>query len=103
MYEEFVKERITQLRLEHNISEYKLSLDLGQNRSYIQAISSGRALPSMSVFFNICEYFDITPSDFFNEDIPLSQNYKKAVELLNSLDNSKIKALIPLLEILNEK
>ena len=84
MDENFVRNRITQLRLENNISEYKLSLELGQNKGYIQSISSGRALPSMSVFFNICDYFNITPSEFFNENIPVTQEYKNALNLLAS-------------------
>lgn len=50
MDEEFIRNRITELRLKRNVSEYQMSLDLGQNRSYIQAISSGRALPSMGHF-----------------------------------------------------
>ena len=65
MDETFIRNRITELRLKRGISEYQLSLDLGQNRSYIQAISSGRALPSMKQFLNICEYFEITPLQFF--------------------------------------
>lgn len=59
MDEEFIRNRITELRLKKGISEYQLSLELGQNRGYIQAISSGRALPSMKQFLNICEYFEI--------------------------------------------
>lgn len=66
MNEQFVRDRITQLRLEKNVSEYKMSYDLGHSRSYINNISSGKALPSMSEFFAICEYFNITPVDFFN-------------------------------------
>ena len=66
MYEEFIRQRISQLRVQKGISEYKLSLDLGHSKGYIQSISSGRALPSMSEFINICEYFDITPYEFFN-------------------------------------
>lgn len=64
MDEEFIRNRITELRLKKGISEYQLSLELGQNRGYIQAISSGRALPSMKQFLNICEYFEITPLQF---------------------------------------
>ena len=66
MDEEFIRNRITELRLKKGISEYQLSLELGQNRGYIQAISSGRALPSMKQFLNICEYFEITPLQFFD-------------------------------------
>ena len=41
----FIKERITQLRLEKGVSEYQMSYDLGHSRSYIYNISSGRSLP----------------------------------------------------------
>lgn len=61
MEKEYIKNRITELRIKKNVSEYQMSLDLGQNRSYIQAISSGRALPSMAQFLKIFDYFDITP------------------------------------------
>ena len=54
MDEAFIRSRITELRLKKGVSEYQMSLALGQNRSYIQAISSGRALPSMKQFLNIC-------------------------------------------------
>ncbi len=67
MYETYVRERITQLRLQKGVSEYKMSYDLGHSRGYINNISSGKALPSMAEFFAICEYFGITPIDFFNE------------------------------------
>lgn len=67
MDEAFIRSRITELRLKKGVSEYQMSLALGQNRSYIQAISSGRALPSMKQFLNICEYFDTRRS---NSSIP---------------------------------
>lgn len=40
MDEEFIRNRITELRLKKGASEYQMSLALGQNRSYIQGISS---------------------------------------------------------------
>lgn len=62
----FIADRITRLRLEHNISEYQLSLDLGFSKGYIQAISSGNILPSLGSLYKICEYFEITPAQFFS-------------------------------------
>ena len=41
MTEEFVRERITQLRLKKGVSEYNLSYDLGHSRGYVYNISSG--------------------------------------------------------------
>lgn len=39
MNAEFVRERITQLRLQKGISEYKMSYDLGHSRGYVNNIS----------------------------------------------------------------
>ncbi len=63
---EFVRERITQLRLQKGVSEYKMSYELGHSRGYINNISSGKTLPSMTEFLAICDYFGITPAAFFN-------------------------------------
>ena len=68
MEENFIRERITKLRIQKNVSEYKMSLDLGHSKSYIQSIASGRSLPSMSEFLYICEYLNVSPSEFFNEE-----------------------------------
>ena len=68
MTEQYIRERITSLRSQKKVSEYKMSLDLGRCKSYIQAISSGRAMPSMSEFLGICDYLGVTPSEFFDEE-----------------------------------
>lgn len=44
-----------------------MSLELGHSRGYIQNISSGKSLPSITGLFEICEYFNITPAQFFDE------------------------------------
>ena len=47
MNEQFVRDRITQLRLRKGVSEYKMSYDLGHSRGYVHNISSGKATPPM--------------------------------------------------------
>lgn len=49
-YAIYIRNRITELRIQKDVSEYRMSLDLGQNRNYIQGITSGKALPSMAQF-----------------------------------------------------
>ncbi len=102
MYEQFIRNRITELRLQKNVSEYKMSLDLGHSKSYIQSISSGRALPSMIEFISICEYFNITPSEFFNEKgtelIALNELQTEAKQL----NNDDIKLLTYIAKRLNK-
>jgi len=85
MNTEFVKERITQLRIQKGISEYQMSYDLGHSRGYINNISSGKSLPSMSEFFSICEYFDITPIDFFDIETQNPQTKRQLIDGLNKL------------------
>ena len=82
MTAEFVRERITQLRIQKGVSEYRMSYDLGHSRGYINNISSGKTLPSMTEFFAICEYFEITPVDFCDAE---KKNPKLADEVTNAL------------------
>ncbi|MBQ2896379.1 MAG: helix-turn-helix transcriptional regulator [Oscillospiraceae bacterium] len=90
MYEQFVRERITQLRLQKGVSEYRMSYDLGHSRGYINNISSGKTLPSMTEFFAICEYFDITPIDFFDREVRNPELLGKTVQALKRLDEDDL-------------
>ena len=64
--EAYVRERITELRMRKNVSEHRMSLELGKSGSYIRGITSGTALPSLRELFNIIAYFDMSPSEFFS-------------------------------------
>ena len=66
---DFIRKRLTQLRMQKGVSEYQMSLDMGHSRSYIQSIVSGKSLPSMSEFLYICEYLGVTPIAFFDEQM----------------------------------
>ena len=98
---EFVRERITQLRLQKGVSEYKMSYDLGHSRGYVNNISSGKSLPSMAEFLSICDYFGITPIEFFNSNVSnpkLMNDTLRNLELLEEEDleliNKTIKRLL---------
>lgn len=88
MYIQFLRDRIAQLRLQKNVSEYQMSLDLGHSRGYIQNISSGKSLPSIEGLFEICEYFEITPAQFFDESMDDPALVAEAVRGLRKLNNS---------------
>ena len=90
MYDKFVRDRITQLRLQKKVSEYQMSYDLGHSRGYVYNISSGKSLPPLDEFFNICEYFDITPAEFFEEDVKHPELIKKAVDGLKQLNDDDL-------------
>lgn len=102
MYEDFVRNRISQLRISKGVSEYKMSYDLGHSRGYIYNISSGKALPPMSEFFAICNYFGITPGEFFDEKNNSPELVSKACEELKSLSESDIRLILKFIERLKE-
>ena len=77
-YIAFFRRRLTQLRENKGVSEYKMSRDLGHSTSYINGLSVGNTLPSFSEFFYICDYLNVTPQDFFNVE-------RKAPQLINIL------------------
>jgi len=98
MDEQFIRDRISRLREEKQISERKMSLDLGHSTSYIRSITSGRALPSMREFLYICEYLGITPSEFFNEEQPITLMQQKAINHIHSTSDADLPLIIELLE-----
>ena len=103
MDECFIRDRITRLRLKKGVSEYQMSYDLGHSRGYVYNISSGKALPPMKEFLAICEYFDITPQQFFDESTESPELIQKAVEGMRQLDEKDLLMLLGLINRLLEK
>ena len=95
--EEFVRNRITQLRLQKNVSEYQMSYDLGHSRSYINNISSGKSLPSLSEFFAICDYFKISPIEFFDQKQQYPELVTKALSKFSKLSEDDMLLILSLL------
>ena len=82
VYEDEFALRLAQLRNKKGVSARDMSLSIGQNAGYINSIESGKAFPSMAVFFYICEYLQISPRDFFDDD---SKNPEKLNEIIANL------------------
>ena len=70
--------RLAELRIAKGVSARDMSLSLGQSAGYINNIENGVNLPSMAVFFYICEYLSITPKEFFDTE---NNDPEKAAEL----------------------
>ncbi|MGI5946450.1 MAG: helix-turn-helix domain-containing protein [Lachnospiraceae bacterium] len=99
MNEDFIRKRITTLRVARNISEYKISADLGFSKGYVQSITSGRSLPSLPALLDICDYFDITPKDFFDEEIePESPLVLKILKNLKDLPEEELSEILNITE-----
>lgn len=101
MDQQFIRERISALRTKKNISEYRMSTDLGHSKSYIQSISSGRSMPSMGEFLYICEYLGVTPKEFFDDSIGEPQLVQKLYELTRDMSEENLNVLISLAERLS--
>ena len=93
MYEQEFAMRLTQLRMQKGVSARDMSLSLGQSASYINGIENGKALPSMTSFFYICEYLHITPTDFFDFEAATPQQSKTLGEKLRRLSPTQTEAL----------
>ncbi len=76
--------RLIELRMNKGVSARDMSLSLGQSASYINNIENGVNLPSMTVFFYICEYFGISPMEFFDIE---NNNPAKSKELSDAIKN----------------
>ena len=100
MTEKFIRDRITELRMQRNISEFQMSLELGLSKSYVQGITSGRALPSVRQLFNLADYFNLSLSEFFDEKDHDSPALREAIPLLRRLDEADPEAMLALLTLL---
>ena len=103
MEPDFIRHRITELRLKRGVSEYKMSLDLGHNSGYIQHIVSGKALPSITELLYICEYLDVTPRTFFDEsnaDLTLMEEVESN---LHCLEDDDLMILLPLIKHIKKR
>ena len=83
MNEKYIGDRITQLRITSGVSEQKMSYELGMSKTYIWNIVEHKSLPSMKSFFEICEYLNVSPAEFFEETLTsigrLDENDKEFV------------------------
>jgi DNA-binding XRE family transcriptional regulator len=101
--EEYMRNRITQLRIAKGVSEYQMSYDLGHSRGYINNISSGKSLPSVPEFFSICEYFGITPQAFFDARHDAPALAEKAIEEIRRMDDEDVLLILTFINRINRE
>ena len=103
MFEDFFAERIALLRNKKNVSAREVSLSIGQNGSYINRIENKLAFPSMQSFFSICEYFQISPQEFFDENNPAPIKIDQIIEELKKLDSIQLDTVMAVAKGLQHK
>ena len=90
MYEDFFAERLATLRIQKNVSAREMSLAIGQNSSYINRIENKQTFHSMQGFFFIREYLEITPQEFFNDELSNPIKYNNLLCDLEELDSEQL-------------
>ncbi len=90
---EFIK-RLVQLRENKDVSAREMSLSLGQSPGYINNIENGVNLPSMKLFFYICDYLGVTPKEFFDTETLNPTKANALLEAAKGLSNEQLDNLI---------
>lgn len=90
MYEEDFPMRLAKLRTKKGVSARDMSLSIGQNPGYINNIETGKALPSMSNFFYICDYLNITPQEFFEISMEFPEQLHEIIDDLKQLNEKQL-------------
>ena len=98
MDEGYIAKRITQLRLKKGVSARNMSLSIGQNPVYINNIESGKALPSVLGLLYICDYLQITPMEFFDEENQNPEKLNEIISLLKKLNDEQLKLVIDVIQ-----
>ena len=88
--EDLFYKRLTELRLAKKVSARDMSLSLGQSENYINGIENKHGFPSMQVFFYICDYFEISPMEFFDMDSRDPSRLNEISEKLKGLSSDQL-------------
>ena len=98
MYENEFQTRLAQLRGKKGVSARDMSLSIGQNPGYINNIETGKALPSMSGFFYICEYLQLSPKDVFDTDAKNPEKLNELIKELKRLDDKQLDSIASIVQ-----
>lgn len=93
--------RLSQLRINAGVSARDMSLSIGLSEGYINKLENEKTLPSMHTFFAICEYFEITPQEFFNTDEAFPLEIRIAVQEMNQMSMEQLERLVGIMKDIN--
>ena len=94
--------RLSKLRMNKGVSARDMSLSIGQSASYINNVENGVCFPSMSVFFYICDYLGVTPSEFFEVDSQAPVKERELLDAVKGLNSEHLDHLIALAKALKK-
>ena len=103
MFEDSFTKRLASLREQKGVSAREMSLALGQNGSYINRIENGKTFPSLQAFFYICEYLQVSPKEFFDEDSPSPIKVAQIAAELQKLDEVQLDTILAVIRGLQHR
>lgn len=89
----FVEERIDQIRKQKGVSESEMSFEMGKDVNYIHNIVENDLAMSMTDLLAICDYFEISVNEFFDDRIKEPILFHKAVEAVGKLNDDDLALL----------
>lgn len=99
LYMDILK-RINELRKERNWTIYRLADESGVSQSTLSNMFSRETLPSISTLEQLCGAFNITLSQFFEEDQGQENEFSRK---FNMLSNREKNVVLELIDLLNKK
>lgn len=101
MNSDWFSTRLAQVRTSRKLSARDLSLSLGQSAGYINKIENNHSLPSMQVFFYLCEYLKITPQEFFDENVTYPLLLNETIHELKKMDAEQLGHILQIAKDIN--
>jgi len=98
VWEDEFSVRLAKLRTQKGVSAREMSLDIAQNANYINHIENKKSFPTMCTFFYICDYFKITPAEFFQEENQNPEKLSILMEKLKKLDEKQLEIICATVE-----
>lgn len=101
---DYVRNKITEIRIKRGISEYQLSYGLGHSKNYIHNIVTGYSQPSVKELLYLIDVLGVTPKDFFDE----SQEFRNPVlakQIMDGIQNMgdrDLEAVLLMIQRLND-
>ena len=96
-------ERLASLRSQKGESAREMSLSLGQGPGYISNIENGYSWPSVEMLFEICEYLNITPAEFFSYTTRHPAPSKPLAAIIDQLNREERELITQIIEKLTER
>lgn len=94
MGQEEFSSRVAELRQRKGVSAREMSLACELSESYVNNIENQRNMPSISTFFRICSYLNITARDFFDYEVEAPEKLSELLRLGRKLTDSQLDAVL---------